>query len=211
MVSYNARKSSGLKTEKSDKGVRLKDKFTTLLWLAAGAPIPQLEGLAAMPLTAKFQAHESTFRNRRGTPRSFGFAIAEVRRPEGGLRLGRARRRLRPGRLRGRRNAESVRAPGRPAGRRLARGEAEERALDRADLRAADRMGPPGSAAAPVHARRRRPGRHRLGRQGREAHRGRDARAPGPRPRASFDSISTRRSTRPSASTSRPGPSTSAR
>ncbi len=75
VVSYVARKSSGLKVDKSDQGVRLKDKFTKLLWLAAGAPIPELPGLAPQPLTASFQAHQATFRGRLGSPRSFGFAM----------------------------------------------------------------------------------------------------------------------------------------
>jgi hypothetical protein len=38
VVTYVAKKSSGLKPEKTDKGVRLRDKFTKLLWIAAGGP-----------------------------------------------------------------------------------------------------------------------------------------------------------------------------
>ncbi len=75
VVAYVAKKSSGVKVEKSDKEIRLKDKFTDLLWLSAGAPIPELPGLAPTPLTSSFQAHEAVFRERRGSPRSFGFAM----------------------------------------------------------------------------------------------------------------------------------------
>ncbi len=75
VVAYVAKKSSGVKVEKSEKEIRLKDKFTNLLWLSAGAPLPELAGMAPMPLTASFQAHEAVFRERRGSPRSLGFVM----------------------------------------------------------------------------------------------------------------------------------------
>jgi hypothetical protein len=81
VVTYVAKKSSSLKPEKTDKGVRLKDKFTKLLWIAAGSPIPELSGLAPRPLSASFQAHQEEFRRRRGTPRSFGFALQKFNAP----------------------------------------------------------------------------------------------------------------------------------
>lgn len=81
VVTYVAKKSSGLKPEKTDKGVRLRDKFTKLLWIAAGAPLPELSGLVAQPLSASFRAHEEEFRRRRGSPRSFGFALQKFNAP----------------------------------------------------------------------------------------------------------------------------------
>ncbi len=80
-VTYVAKKSSGLRPEKTDKGVRLRDKFTKLLWISAGAPIPELPGLALLPLSASFRTHEEEFRRRRGSPRSFGFALQRFNAP----------------------------------------------------------------------------------------------------------------------------------
>ena len=81
VLTYNAKKSSGLKPEKVDKGVRLRDGFTNMLWLSAGAPIPELPGMGPLPLTASFKAHEELFRRRRGSPRSSGFALQRFNAP----------------------------------------------------------------------------------------------------------------------------------
>jgi len=81
VVTFVADKSSGLKPEKSGKGVRLRDKFTRLLWLAVGEPLPELTGLGPLPLNAGLRAHEEMFRERRGSPRSFGFALERFNAP----------------------------------------------------------------------------------------------------------------------------------
>ena len=81
VVTFVADKSSGLKPEKSAKGVRLRDKFTRLLWLAVGEPLPELTGLGPLPLSAGLRAHEEMFRERRGSPRSFGFALERFNAP----------------------------------------------------------------------------------------------------------------------------------
>ncbi len=59
---FNAKKASSLKPEKTDKGVRLTDKFTRLLWIAQGEPLPALTGTASTPLTASFTAQREMFR-----------------------------------------------------------------------------------------------------------------------------------------------------
>jgi hypothetical protein len=81
VVTYVAKKSTSLSPEKTDKGLRIKDKFGKLLWLAAGEKAPELTGLGPAPLTASFRAHMEKFGRRRGTPRSFGFALQKFNAP----------------------------------------------------------------------------------------------------------------------------------
>src|SRR5262249_39495501 len=45
-VVFTAKKGSSLKPEKTDKGVRLRDNFRRVLWLAQGQPLPALAGTA---------------------------------------------------------------------------------------------------------------------------------------------------------------------
>jgi hypothetical protein len=81
VVAYVARKSTGLTPEKTAKGLRVKDRFTSLLWIAAGQEIPQLQGLSPLPLTAAFQAHREKFLRKRGTRLSLPFAEQRLNDP----------------------------------------------------------------------------------------------------------------------------------
>ena len=78
VVIFNAKKASSLKPEKTDQGVRLTDKFTRLLWIAQGEPLPALTGTASTPLTASFTAQREMFRRIRGAPLSYAFAVQRL-------------------------------------------------------------------------------------------------------------------------------------
>jgi hypothetical protein len=79
VVTYVTKKSSSLSPEKTDKGVRIRDKFSRFLWLVAGEKVPELTGLGPTPLSAGFQGE--TFSKRRGAPRGFGFALQRFNAP----------------------------------------------------------------------------------------------------------------------------------
>ena len=44
IMAFNARKASGLSTEKGDKVLIVRDSFERVLWLSAAAPLPELPG-----------------------------------------------------------------------------------------------------------------------------------------------------------------------
>jgi hypothetical protein len=81
VLTYVAKKSTGLSPEKTDKGVRLKDRFARLLWLAAGEKVPELAGLTPTSLGASFQAEREKFKKRVGAPIGFGFALQRFNAP----------------------------------------------------------------------------------------------------------------------------------
>jgi hypothetical protein len=81
-VMFNARKGSSLKPEKTDKGMRLHDNFTRILWLAQGQPLPSLSGQPASPLAAGFASQREKFRRLSGPPLSYDFAIQKLNSPE---------------------------------------------------------------------------------------------------------------------------------
>jgi hypothetical protein len=65
VATFVAKKNTGLSPEKTDRGLRFRDRFTTLLWLVSGEAVPKLEGLAPLSLASAFQAHrEKTLRKR---------------------------------------------------------------------------------------------------------------------------------------------------
>jgi hypothetical protein len=82
VVTFNAKKGSDLKPEKTDKGVRLRDRFTRLLWIAQGQPLPALAGAPAPPLTSSLAAQREKFRRLRGAPLSYDFAVQRLDAPE---------------------------------------------------------------------------------------------------------------------------------
>ncbi len=84
-VVFNARKGSDLKPEKTDKGVRLRDSFTRLLWLAQGQPLPPLGDKPYTPLTAAFASQRAKFARVRGAPPSHDFAEQRLDAPEAPL------------------------------------------------------------------------------------------------------------------------------
>ncbi len=56
VVTFNARKGSSSSPRRRDKGVRLRDRFTRMLWIAQGEPLPALTGAAAAPLAPPREA-----------------------------------------------------------------------------------------------------------------------------------------------------------
>jgi len=81
VVIFNAKKASSLKPEKTDQGVRLTDKFTRLLWIAQGEPLPALTGTASTPLTASFTAQREMFGRFRSAPLSYDYATQRLDAP----------------------------------------------------------------------------------------------------------------------------------
>jgi hypothetical protein len=82
VVVYNARKGTGLSPERSDKGVRLRDSFTRLLWLSSGAKSPALSGAQAPELSAAFREHREKFGRSYAPPLSHDFALKRANAPE---------------------------------------------------------------------------------------------------------------------------------
>jgi hypothetical protein len=81
VVTFNARKGSDLKPEKTDKGVRLRDRFTRMLWVTQGQPLPALTGADAAPLSSSLAAQREKFGRLRGAPLSYDFAIQRLDAP----------------------------------------------------------------------------------------------------------------------------------
>ena len=81
VVIFNAKKASSPKPEKTDQGVRLTDKFTRLLWIAQGEPLPALTGTASTPLTASFTAQREMFGRFRSAPLSYDYATQRLDAP----------------------------------------------------------------------------------------------------------------------------------
>jgi len=81
VLAYVAKKSTRLSPEKTDQGLRVKDKFTRLLWLALPAKMPELTGLEPRPLTASFQEHEEKFLRIRGRRPGFALGYRQVAAP----------------------------------------------------------------------------------------------------------------------------------
>jgi len=79
--SYNVRKVSSLKLDKTDKGVRVTDGFARVLWLAQGAAVPALEGAAAAPLTDSFAKQREKFRRANGPSAAQEFALRALDSP----------------------------------------------------------------------------------------------------------------------------------
>src|SRR5262249_3550714 len=81
-VMFNARKGSALRPEKTEKGVRLRDNFTRILWLAQGQAVPAPSGQPGSSLTAGFATQREKFRRLSGAPLSYAFAIQKLNTPE---------------------------------------------------------------------------------------------------------------------------------
>src|SRR5262249_14386698 len=64
--SFNARKVSSLKLDKTEQGVRVTDGFARVLWLAQGRPLAPIQGAAAAPLTDAFARQREKFRRANG-------------------------------------------------------------------------------------------------------------------------------------------------
>lgn len=83
VLKYNASKNSGLKPVFDGKTGTIKDRFTEVLWLAGGAPLPALsdEGESA-PLAEAFAAHARKFSRAYVSPASHQFAAWRLNGPD---------------------------------------------------------------------------------------------------------------------------------
>ncbi|MGH9363809.1 MAG: hypothetical protein ACRD1B_00895, partial [Thermoanaerobaculia bacterium] len=100
-AAYNLKKASSLAFEKSAGALTVRDHFERVLWLSAGAPLPQLPGGSDLwksaeasveasaavgpPLQASFQKERETFRKVRGIPTAFLFGLQRWTAPQGVL------------------------------------------------------------------------------------------------------------------------------
>ena len=66
VLTYVAKKSTSLSPERSDKSVRIQDRFTRLLWVVSPEKLPETSRLGATPLKAAFDAHREKFSHKRG-------------------------------------------------------------------------------------------------------------------------------------------------
>ncbi len=85
VVVFNAKKGSGIKPEKTAEGVRLKDGFKRVLFLAAGRPLPALAGAGAASLEDAFRKHRAKFGRMHAPPLSHDFALQLLDAPEAPL------------------------------------------------------------------------------------------------------------------------------
>lgn len=81
VVLFNTRKASGLKAEKTEKGIRIRDTFTRVLWLAQGQPLPPLEGPAAPSVAASFSKQREKFGRIWGPSLAHDFALQKLDAP----------------------------------------------------------------------------------------------------------------------------------
>jgi Peptidase family M1 domain len=85
VVVFNAKKGSSLKPEKTAEGVRLRDRFKRLLWLARGSPLPALSGAPAAPLADDFRKQREKFGRMHAPPLSHDFALQLLDAPDAPL------------------------------------------------------------------------------------------------------------------------------
>ncbi len=85
LVMFNAKKGSRLSAEKTEKGVRLRDSFRRLLWIARGQAVPVLSGGAAAPLAGAFAREREKFRRMHAAPLSHDFALQALNAPSSPL------------------------------------------------------------------------------------------------------------------------------
>ena len=203
VVVFNAKKGSSLKPEKTAEGVRLRDSFKRLLWLAAARPLP---GARRVPGAVTGRRVSEAPRQVRTHPRAAALARLRdpaARRPGRAPALGRARRRPRRPPLRLRRDRRPGRRPRDSQHERVERDAAAPIPLARSALAAADRPRPARPAETALSPDGRGPAALGLRRQRREAHGRRDRWSRRAGPRAPCASTSTRSSTRRRGPTSR--------
>jgi hypothetical protein len=81
LVIFNAKKASRLKPEKAEKGVRLRDRFTRLLWIAGGEPLPALSGASAAPLAGSLSSQREKFGRIYQDAPAYDFAVQKLDAP----------------------------------------------------------------------------------------------------------------------------------
>src|SRR5664280_2423577 len=83
VLKYNTSKNSGLKPEFNGKTATIEDKFTEVLWLAGGAPLPSLpESGEGASLTGAFASHVKKFKRVHASPVSHEFAAWRLNGPD---------------------------------------------------------------------------------------------------------------------------------
>ncbi len=81
LVTYMVKKDTSLSAEKTGKGLAIRDRFTTLLWIATGEKAPETPAAGSPGLSAAFQAHREKFLKRRGTSLPTFFAAQQLNDP----------------------------------------------------------------------------------------------------------------------------------
>ena len=83
VLKYNVSKNSGLKPEIDGKTATIRDRFTEVLWLAGGAPLPSVsEDGEGAPLAEAFASHVKKFGRVQASPTSHQFAAWRLNRPD---------------------------------------------------------------------------------------------------------------------------------
>ena len=85
VVLFNTRKASSLKAEKTEKGIRIRDTFTRVLWLAQGQPMPPLDGPAAPSVAGPFAKQREKFGRIWGPSLAHDFALQKLDAPAAAL------------------------------------------------------------------------------------------------------------------------------
>lgn len=86
VLSWNVRKNSGLKPDVEGRSVTLRDRFTEVLWLAGGVPLPLVpEEGEGRPLDVPFAAHVKKFERVQATPVHHMFASWRLNAPDRAL------------------------------------------------------------------------------------------------------------------------------
>ncbi|HEY1433919.1 MAG TPA: M1 family aminopeptidase [Thermoanaerobaculia bacterium] len=81
LVLFDTRRGSGLKPEKTGRGVVVRDRFRRLLWLARGVALPELAGAPAAPLSDSFRREREKFGRLHAAPLSHDFALQRLNAP----------------------------------------------------------------------------------------------------------------------------------
>ncbi|MDL2717142.1 MAG: M1 family aminopeptidase [Acidobacteriota bacterium] len=83
ILKYNLSKNSGLKPEFDGKSATIRDRFTEVLWLAGGVPLPPFpeEGVGS-PLAEAFSSHVKKFNRVHTSPASHQFAAWRLNGPD---------------------------------------------------------------------------------------------------------------------------------
>jgi hypothetical protein len=81
LVLFDTRKGSGLKAEKTDRGVVVRDTFRRLLWIARGTPVPEVSGAPAASLANSFRKEREKFGRMHAAPLSHDFALQKLNDP----------------------------------------------------------------------------------------------------------------------------------
>ena len=86
VVLFDAKKASSLRSEKTDRGIFLRDSFRRILWLAQGGqPLPQIVGAPAPSLADAFRKQRAKFQRMHAPPLSHDFALHRVDAPDAPL------------------------------------------------------------------------------------------------------------------------------